>query len=143
MAVKRLNSGDLRERVTLRTRAQGVDALGQESQAWTDVATVWAQVLPVRGREYFAAAQMQSPTDVRMVIRWRSDVNPQMQAVWNGQPHDIVSVIDPGARRQVLELMCISGIRDGALRAPLQAASSGVFLSGAGVFSDGQGLFLA
>lgn len=108
-----INAGHLRDRVTLQQRAAGVDAHGQESTTWEDVATVWAHVQPLRGREFFAAGQVQSQVDVRMRIRYRSDVVPTMRAVWRSQPHDIVGVIDVEAAKEALELMCATGARDG------------------------------
>ena len=111
--MKPINPGRFRERVALQRRVVGVDALGQESTSWADVATLWAEVLPIRGREYFAASQMQAPTDVRIRIRWRTGVEPTMRVAWKGQPHEVVSVIDPEGRGAVLELMCVAGLRDG------------------------------
>jgi SPP1 family predicted phage head-tail adaptor len=106
------DSGDMRERVTIQQRAAGVDALGQPSTTWEDVAEVWAAVQPLRGREFFAAGQTQSPVDVRVRIRHRSGVEPTMRAIWRDVPHDIVSVVDVEARRTVLELMCSTAARD-------------------------------
>lgn len=106
-------AGRLNQRVTLQQRAAGVDALGQELTTWSDVATVWAEVQPLRGREYFAAGQLQSAVDVRVRIRWRAGVVPAMRVVWRGEPMEIVSVIEPDAAKVSLELMCVSGVRDG------------------------------
>ena len=101
------------QRVTLQQPGGGVDVLGQAQASWQDVVTVWAEVTPLRGREYFAAGTMQVPVDVKMRIRYRDDVVPTWRIVWRTQPHDIVSVIDVEARKECLELMCIAGIRDG------------------------------
>jgi SPP1 family predicted phage head-tail adaptor len=101
------------QRVTLQQPGGGVDVLGQAQASWQDVADVWAEVTPLRGREYFAAGTMQVPVDIRMRIRYRSDVVPTWRVVWRTQPHDIVSVIDVEARQEVCELMCVAGIRDG------------------------------
>lgn len=108
-----INAGRLSQRVTLQQRTAGVDALGQELTTWSDVATLWAEVQPLRGREYFAAGQLQSAVDVRVRIRWRAGVVPTMRVVWRGEPMEIVSVIEPDAAKVSLELMCVSGVRDG------------------------------
>lgn len=106
-------AGRLDQRVTLQQRASGVDVLGQESTTWETVAIVWANVEQIRGREFFAASQMQSETAARITIRYRTDVVPTMRAVWRDQAHDITAVIDPGSRKETLELMCMAGVRDG------------------------------
>jgi SPP1 family predicted phage head-tail adaptor len=108
-----MNAGQLDQRVTLQTRTDGVDALGQAATTWADTATVWARSEPIRGREYFAAAQMQDETAVRFTIRYRADVVPTMRVQWRSQAHDITAVIDPQGRKETLELMCLAGVRDG------------------------------
>lgn len=106
-----INAGQLDERVTLQAKAATQNALGEVTGAWADVATVWAKVEPLRGREFFASGQMNSSVDHRVTIRWRSGVVPTMRLQWRGQPLEVISVIEPSAARTVLELMCASGIR--------------------------------
>ncbi len=108
-----LNAGQLTERVTLQQREDAtVDANGQPSADWEDVATVWAKAEPLRGREFFAAGQTQSQVDVRFTIRWRDGVVPTMRVMWRGVAHDLVAVIEPHAGREALELMCVTNGRD-------------------------------
>lgn len=107
-------AGKYDQRVTLQQKTAGVDALGQDATTWADVVSFWAEVTPLRGREYFAAAQTQSAVDTRIVTRFRTGVLPTMRALWRGQPHEIVSVLPKGQRnRTELELMCIAGVKDG------------------------------
>ena len=108
-----LSASDLTQRVTLQSKAVTRAADGGEVITWSDVATVWAAVLPIRGREFFAAAQMQDATDVRVRIRYRTGVSRDMRIAHGSAHYDIVSVIDPENRHEELELMCISGVRNG------------------------------
>lgn len=106
-------AGRLDQRVTLQRPDNTVDALGQRTEGWTDVATVWANVEPLRGRELFEAGQMQSEINLRVTIRYRSDVTADMRVVWRGVPHAIVAEpIDVSAAKVRLELMCAGGGRD-------------------------------
>lgn len=110
----RIRAGDLRERITIQARAAGADALGQESGAWADVATVFARAEPLTGREFFAAGQLQGELSVKFTIRHRTDVAETMRVLWRGQPHEIVAPpINADGARELLELMCMKGIRDG------------------------------
>lgn len=108
-----INAGQMDQRVTLQQRAAGQNTLGEVVGTWTDVATVWAKVEPLRGREYFASGQMQTAVEVRITIRARADVRTTWRVLWRGQAHEVVSVIDPRAGGEYLELMCTAGIRDG------------------------------
>jgi SPP1 family predicted phage head-tail adaptor len=101
------------QRITLQQPAATVDALGQRTETWADLATVWAQAQPLRGREFFAAGQINSEASVRFRIRWRADVTGAMRVLWRGVPHDIESVIEPNGGREQLELMCATAARDG------------------------------
>lgn len=109
-----LNAGDLDQRVTVQSPSASVDALGQRVETWADVATVWAQATPLRGREFFAAGAMQSEAAVRFRLRYRTDITGAMRVVWRTVPHAIVAEpMDVDGGKHTLELMCSAGIRDG------------------------------
>ena len=107
-----MRAGDLDQRVTIQARSVATDAMGQDTITWVDVATVWAQCHAVRGREFFAAAQVQQEQTVKMRIRWRADVSTMNRVVWEGRAHDVTGVV-PVGRRDMLELMCLQGVKDG------------------------------
>lgn len=107
-----MNPGELDQRVTLQSRSVVKDAYGQDTITWTTVAIVWAQVQALRGREFFAAAQVQQEQTVKVRIRYRSDVLTTWRLVWKGVHHDITGVI-PVGRKQTLEIMCMAGVKDG------------------------------
>ena len=46
-----LQAGVFRQRVTLQDLVETIDSYGQPVQTWTDVATFWAEVRPIRGTE--------------------------------------------------------------------------------------------
>lgn len=109
-----IEAGKLDQRVTLQESTPTTDGFGQDVPAWSDVATVWARVEPLRGREFFQAGQMQASADVRITIRYRAGLNERMRVMWRGAPHEIVSpLIDVGGQQETLEIMCATGIRDG------------------------------
>lgn len=108
----RLKVGDLDQRVTLQSRTVVKDANGQDIITWFTEASVWAQVQAVRGREFFAAAQVQQEQTLKVRIRWRSGVLPSWRLVWQGRNHDITGII-PVGRNDMLEIMCLQGVKDG------------------------------
>jgi len=98
--------GELRHRVTLRKKEIAEDALKQQSEVWTDIATVWARIEPLSGREYFAARQENAEVTAKITIRYRKDVTPDMRAVSEGRVFDVLSMINPEERNISLVLMC-------------------------------------
>lgn len=110
-----INVGRFNQRITVQKPSASVDALGQRVETWTELATVWAQAQPLRGREYFAAGEVNSDASVRFRLRYRGDVTGAMRVLWRGVPHAIVAEpVDVEGGRHTLELMCSAGIRDSA-----------------------------
>ena len=101
-----MNPGRLNRRVTLQRQETARDAVGQAKPLWTDVAMVWAAVLPLRGREYFESAKVNSEITVRIIIRYRADVKPSWRVVSGGNGYDIVEIINPADGKRELQLMC-------------------------------------
>jgi len=113
VGVNVIPAGQLNQRVTLQQRVAGIDALGQQSESWADVVRLWAKVEPLRGNQFFAAAQAQNEVTARITIRWRAGVDPGMRVIWRGEPYGIFAVIDPMGEKQQIELMCVNGTGDG------------------------------
>lgn len=109
-----LPSGAFDQRITIQRKQSTRGSMGQEIVTWVDHVLCWARVEPLRGREFFAAAQLQSATDHRITIRYRSGITRDMRVVWRGIALEIAGdPIDVFGAHENLELMCISGIRNG------------------------------
>lgn len=100
-------TGELCHRLTLQAPAPGaVDARGHGPDSFVDVATVWGDAQPIRGREFFAAGQQQAAVEVRFRIRYRGDVLASWRVLWRGQAYELRSPpIDTLGQRKQLELM--------------------------------------
>lgn len=98
--------GSLRHKVTLQKKVVTEDELKQQTETWTDIATVWASVEPLSGREYFTAKQVNADISVKITMRYRKDVTPEMRVAFNETVYEILSVIDPEERNISLILMC-------------------------------------
>jgi len=103
-----MNPGLLRHRVTVQSRAAGVDASGAANGAWTDAlgGAVWAAIWPLRGKELYAAQQAISQVETRIRIRYRAGITPQMRVFWQGRVFEVLYVIDPELRHVTLDLLC-------------------------------------
>ena len=108
----------LDQRITLQRRTTGVDALGQESTAWVDYATVWGGVTTKRGREYFASGAVQGEAAMAVRIRYLADVitlgSGALRVMYRGQPYDITEPPqDVDGQREAIDLFCSTAARDG------------------------------
>ena len=97
-----LRAGPLDRRVRLERRFEETDASGQSVVRWLPLATVWARVEPLGGREAFGQQQWVATGDVRFTIRWRDDVTPLHRVVHEGRAYDVVSVAEDGRREALL-----------------------------------------
>lgn len=107
-----LSAGRLNKQVVIQSRSLAADEVGQNTITWVDVATVWAEVTALRGREFFAAAQTQQENSIKVRIRYRADVDQTCRLMYQGKPHDITGVT-PIERDSMLELVCLQGVKDG------------------------------
>lgn len=101
--------GAMRERVTIQSPPTSDDGMGGVSGSWVDVATVFAQVAPLSGRERLQADNMQSEVMWRITIRHRTDIAAGMRAIWNGQTFNVRSITyDQTKRFDILD--CEAGV---------------------------------
>ena len=101
-----MRAGRLRHQVTIQGLTTAPDAYGDIVETWTDTATVWAEVVPLSGKEYYAARQVSAEVDVRVTIRYRTGIKPAMRVKYGTSLLDIQSVIDVGGRKDELQLLC-------------------------------------
>lgn len=106
-----MNAGLLDRRITLQRLDTQTDAAGQALEKYVDVATVWAQVTPIRGGESWASAQRLAESTHRFRIRWRRELTPLHRVIYEGAAFDVVEVLEYG-RREALDVLASSGPKD-------------------------------
>lgn len=104
-----MQSGRLRERVTIQAETVTRDASGEELLAWGDEATVWASVTPGASNERYLASAGQRVAEVTHTvrIRYKTGLTPKKRLVWETtRILKIISVIDPDMRNRTIVLLC-------------------------------------
>ena len=99
-----MKSGPLNRRVTIQSPTTVQDANGEIIPGWTDVATVWASIDDITGREYVAAGATQDSVQTKIGIRYRAGIVPKMRVLHGSIEYDVESVL--GQDRVGLLLMC-------------------------------------
>lgn len=105
-----MQSGKLRNQITLQKQIKQQDALGQTVDQWVDVCTVRAEIRDMSGREYQSSQAEQSQTDCKILIRHRNDITPDMRVLCNGIYYDITAVLED-VKKTRLELPCKKGVQ--------------------------------
>ena len=105
-----IDPGKMRHRITFQAFTGAADSfgdpqLGDDSQ-WHDVATVWAAIDPISGREFYAAQPSQSEVTHKLRCRYRAGLTPAMRLKCGGRKFKILAIIDWEERHESLLIMC-------------------------------------
>ena len=83
------------------------NAYGEPEIRWQDVATVWAFIGPLKGREYFAAKQLVAEMTTRICIRYLAGITAKMKIVHGADEYLIEEIINEEERNRSLSMMCV------------------------------------
>lgn len=70
-----LRAGQLNRRITLQRQSTVQDTFGGPVRTWLDVATVWADIQPLSGRELESAQRMASEVSHQITVRYQARLN--------------------------------------------------------------------
>ncbi|MBQ9607643.1 MAG: phage head closure protein [Lachnospiraceae bacterium] len=117
-----MNIGRLNQRITLFRLEDAEDEMGQSTQKLGEVATIWADIYPVRGSEFYELKKIQSKVSHKCYIRYReqyADIDSNWYLKVDGKIFDIDSAIDVDFEHKMLEIRCYERInREGHEEVP-------------------------
>lgn len=108
-----MNIGRLSKRIQIFRYVDGEDSMGQSTQKLSPVATVWADISPIRGSEFYELKKIQSRVTHKCFIRYReeyADINSNWYLRVDDKPFDIDSVVDVDYEHKMLEIRCYERI---------------------------------
>ena len=115
-----MRAGRLKNRVQLQNYTEAQSSTGYPTKTWTTVATVWAAVEAIRGKESESAGELVSTQVTRIIIRYSSDVS-SIDETWRVKfgtrifsIHSVIPPSDRSAPSAYVEMICEEGKKDGA-----------------------------
>lgn len=96
-----MNPGKLNKRITFQ-----LQDLDSEDEDWKDIATTWANINPISGKEYYSAETINSDLTHKIRLRYRKGITPDMRVIYNDRIFYIISVINEYEKNTMLQLMC-------------------------------------
>lgn len=101
-----LDGGELTELIEIWRPTLVNDGEGGKTQTWARIATPWAEVIGIDGREAVVAQAFQGVSYYRIRIRFRTD-RPKAsdQIRWAGDNINIRSCADPNGDREQLLIL--------------------------------------
>lgn len=101
-----MRAGKLYKRIEIERFASTVDDFGTETEAWTPVASVRAQVIQSSTEEFMKAFGTTAESAIVFRIRHRDGIVLADRVVYGGQAYDLKEIKELG-RREGLELRCV------------------------------------
>lgn len=116
-----MRAGVLRHRVDLQDLTTTQDSEGRKIEDWVSMLTsdeelLPAEIVPLSGREFVAAAAVQAGVTTRITMRrWRVEFTPRMRVVHpaDGKVYNIRAVLPDPTLRSHVTLMCEEGVNEG------------------------------
>lgn len=111
-----VKAGKLRHRIKFQRQVESQDSTsGAVIVDWVDVATVWAEIAPLSGKEFIASQTEFSQITTRMTIRYRVNIVAKMRAlhVVGGinRYYDIQAILaDKESGLEYMTLLCSEGV---------------------------------
>ena len=100
-------SGRLRNRVTIQSQSTTQDSVGQETQTWTDVKVVWAQINPLAGKDYYNQSGEHAEISHEVLMRDGVTVRPGDRLEFGTRYFDVREVLRVQERGAFLKLRAV------------------------------------
>lgn len=102
----------LKQRITIEQPTESADGAGGTTRSWSTLATVWAELVPLRsGRgESLVNRQLTAEVTHRITIRYRADVTTAMRVSYGGRVFNIRKVTNVGEAKVTLEMLAEEGV---------------------------------
>jgi SPP1 family predicted phage head-tail adaptor len=100
-----MNFSKLRHRITLIKPTYQQNGTGENEATFADYKTVWANVVPVSGKELIESQKLRAETAYKISLRYASDVTSDMRIRYNQMQLEISAVINVAGRNRELQLV--------------------------------------
>lgn len=102
-----MKASQLRHKIKMLQAVTTRTTTGGQKVGWQAVLALSAKVSPLSVKEFLANGATQNTATARCVIRYRTDINTEMQVEYDGQIYQIVGepLADNGTGREYLTLL--------------------------------------
>lgn len=113
-----VRAGQLSRRVRIQSRSGAQDSFGGPQLTWSDVATVWADIEPLSGRELESAQRTASEITHQITVRYQSifadtRVVAGYRALYKTRVFNIHACLNDDECNAVITLLACEGLNDG------------------------------
>lgn len=108
-----MEAGRLRHRVTIQQKSATTDAFGGRVETWADIATVWASVEPLQGRELASAKATYPEVTAKITMRYRDNVTEVNRIKFENKYYNLTPGNDKDMKHTELVFLASEGLNEG------------------------------
>ena len=102
-----MRTEELKHKITLQKLITFTNENGFEEEVWQDYLTVWSAVSNLIGREYFAAAAVQSEKTVKFTIRYLQGITDYMRILFEDKQYNITFIDNIKYKNKYIEIKAL------------------------------------
>jgi len=116
--VQYVRAGSLKRRGIIQDRATTSGTYGEQSNTWTDIATVWMSIEPLNGRELAFAQQISTEVSHQIIVRYQTQwADPitmaKRRVTYRGRVFNIHAAMNSEESNVHIILLCSEGLNQG------------------------------
>lgn len=101
-----MDIGRLKHKITFQQLGKDKNGYGEIIEKWVDIKTVWAEIKPVSGNQFFAAKQINSEISHNVYIRYRADLKPSMRIKYKERVFEILYLMNVNEENWLMQIYC-------------------------------------
>lgn len=106
----KINTGKLNKRINIKKEQRTSDGGGGFGNDDTLIASVWASINTLNGREQWQAQQMEAEVSHKVIIRYREGIKRTQVVYYKNRKFDIQYVFNRNEENRFLELYCLEKV---------------------------------
>ena len=113
-----LRAGQLNRRISLQRQSNAQDSYGGPVRTWLNVATIWADIQPLTGRELESAQRMASEISHQITVRYQASLTDTRvvsgyRALYKARIFNIHAALNEDESNVLVTLLASEGLDDG------------------------------
>lgn len=101
-----MDIGKLKHRITFQELSNSKNEYGEPIEEWLDIKTVWAEIKPVSGSQFFAAKQINTEISHNVYIRYRKGLSPSMRIKFKERIFEILYIMNVNENNTLMQIYC-------------------------------------
>lgn len=95
---------NMHQKITCQAQVLTQTTAGEQQESFSDIATIWAEVMAKSGDMTLSARQKYVSPGYRLRMRYQDKLLATRKILWQGQAYRVTSLRNPDNRKRILEI---------------------------------------